>query len=847
MKNTEAYQERFLNRPRIDALFSRYADAPIIQVVAEGGYGKTLAVHAYLQQSGDAAIWVDLTESDNNPAHLWSNISYALSLVNPQLAMKILEMEFPEDELRMQRLIQAIESLRERNRLVAVFDDFHLIQNPIILRFLENSHQFLPSICRILIRRPNPNGSDCLLSSEYVQMISQNDLLFSLEETKCFFAMKGVDLPIRAIQAIQEATDGWPLALNVLVFSMYRKAIGLDFALNLMKENLFPVISQAIFEQLSIEMQHIMIRLSLVSDLPQNFYLTLDWAKPLVHHPQFVSFAWINAVTGQFQIHPLFGVFLKTLWESLTEEDVHTTYRQAAHWCSQNGFFFEAMRYYVKLADCGSIVNLLQRKDDLLVKHFHYYIDLIETLVLPEDTIDPNELLLRDCLLPGMMMSVGRWTDAQRHVERVIARWEGVEHPLQAITLHLAYNIRGFTIAFSGLKADWSLISQSFERSYEHFSAIKPPFVANKKNDFEIALPPFACAVPLDTERAELDNYLARLQSISYLAEMGYDRIAGYEHLAACEVAFYANQLEEAKRQGDLVMIKVSGSMHSEIEALCMYYLVRIAFMEGDKKNVLAMVQKIQHRVEQTDAFNRSLQDEFTLGWIFAQAGIPQKIPPWLITKYNQGLPGSIWAARESLIRAKCFLSVGEYQDALFCLRLPAGVKLPQKFLFGELGRCIMNGVALFKLGDPAGAKKEMDAAWKYSNKGEFETLFLEYGTNMRDVAAAALEDPDCPAPYAFLKSIMSRVRVYAKRTAVIGDALRRQYGIEKEIMISARERQILNDLYYGLSRTEIAETRYLSINTVKTNIQSLYNKLDANNIADALRIGIQRGLIAVE
>ena len=55
---------------------------------------------------------------------------------------------------------------------------------------------------------------------------------------------------------------------------------------------------------------------------------------------------------------------------------------------------------------------------------------------------------------------------------------------------------------------------------------------------------------------------------------------------------------------------------------------------------------------------------------------------------------------------------------------------------------------------------------------------------------------------------------------------------------------EVLNDMYKGLSREEIAENRYLSINTVKKIIQSIFIKLDANNTASAIRIAVKRKIL---
>lgn len=55
---------------------------------------------------------------------------------------------------------------------------------------------------------------------------------------------------------------------------------------------------------------------------------------------------------------------------------------------------------------------------------------------------------------------------------------------------------------------------------------------------------------------------------------------------------------------------------------------------------------------------------------------------------------------------------------------------------------------------------------------------------------------------------------------------------------------ELLADLCHGLSRNEIAATRYLSINTVKTTLNMIYSKLGAGNNVDAVKIAIEKKLV---
>jgi len=64
------------------------------------------------------------------------------------------------------------------------------------------------------------------------------------------------------------------------------------------------------------------------------------------------------------------------------------------------------------------------------------------------------------------------------------------------------------------------------------------------------------------------------------------------------------------------------------------------------------------------------------------------------------------------------------------------------------------------------------------------------------------------------------------------------------DIIITPRESEILNDLSHGLSRTEIAASRNLSINTVKMLVNSIYMKLGTESLADAIRIATERKIL---
>jgi DNA-binding NarL/FixJ family response regulator len=64
--------------------------------------------------------------------------------------------------------------------------------------------------------------------------------------------------------------------------------------------------------------------------------------------------------------------------------------------------------------------------------------------------------------------------------------------------------------------------------------------------------------------------------------------------------------------------------------------------------------------------------------------------------------------------------------------------------------------------------------------------------------------------------------------------------------VLSPRETEVLNMLADGLGNKEIAWRLHISEHTVKFHIGSIFNKLNASSRAEAVVIGIRRGLIAL-
>ena len=135
--------------------------------------------------------------------------------------------------------------------------------------------------------------------------------------------------------------------------------------------------------------------------------------------------------------------------------------------------------------------------------------------------------------------------------------------------------------------------------------------------------------------------------------------------------------------------------------------------------------------------------------------------------------------------------------------------------------------------------------AYKDALSNKIVMPFIEMGKDMRTLTSAFLKTAEGNAiPQSWLEDINRKSASYAKRRAHFITEYMQVNRITDNPAITPRETDILGDLSHGLSRTEIASSRSLSINTVKMVVNSLYYKLGAENLADVIRIAAKRKMI---
>src|SRR4051812_38240989 len=127
-------------RSRLSRALDSGANASLTLVVAPAGYGKTVAVEAWLAERGHAAAGGGAGARDDDPVRLWSSVATVVERVRPGAGGDALT------QLRQPAapVLQAIETLAsglaaDERPIVIVVDDVQCIRDARCLTSLDNA------------------------------------------------------------------------------------------------------------------------------------------------------------------------------------------------------------------------------------------------------------------------------------------------------------------------------------------------------------------------------------------------------------------------------------------------------------------------------------------------------------------------------------------------------------------------------------------------------------------------------------------------------------------------------------------------------------------------------------
>ncbi|MDR1708924.1 MAG: LuxR C-terminal-related transcriptional regulator [Candidatus Accumulibacter sp.] len=833
-----------LNRPRVAGLLEEAMRRPVVSVCAGAGYGKTQAVYDLLQKQGTKTIWVQVSESDNMSSRFWENFTRTIFLLNPAVARRLVRIGFPRTDVDYERYLRIRQEAGAfSTKRVVVFDDFHLLQDKDVLRFMEKSlNAPLPNVTTVLISRAEPRINLInLVSKGLVVLITENELRFTESETAEFLKLAGLNVSSQERANICADTGGWAFALNLIALSLQKNPAHESYARAAMKLNVFRLLESEVFLVVSERLRRFLIRLSLIDHLAADLLHQLAEDPALLEEMQEISaYVRYDANIDAYLIHHLFIDYLRQKQDLLTPKEKRETWLKAGEWCQRNDFKIDAISYFDKARAYGPLLSVVY--DDLPQ---HPPPATARFVLKIFDEAPPGEIG-RIPTFPVMrlrqLLSLRRLDEAFDYARAQAEKYEArPESPFNNRVLAGCYIGMGYARLMTARTTDEYDFDRYFARANEYYS--RSPFpVSGPTTNQSVG----AWISEVGTARpGAMEEFIGALsRAVPHAAHMLGGCFSGLDDLARAELFFYRNELRQAEKYVLQALRSARENRQYDIQNRAFFYLLRIGFAQGDYPRIKSTIEELKTLLDEPNYPYRYVAHDIVMAFCHLRLGQPQMVADWIKGNFEQDAISSYMADFGNRIRARYFYRTGRHHElqAFFTRQ-----GTPQRVLFSRIDGKALEAVCRYQIKDREGALESLREGWEMSVSNDIVMSFVQHGKDMRTLTSVALRDRRNAIPREWLERLNRQSATYAKRIQIAIAAYRKDHDLDGAPALSKRESQILADLYSGLSRSEICVSRNLSINTVKFVVNTLYTKLGADNVADAIRIAAEKKLIDPE
>ena len=830
----------YLERKRINSLFEKATQSPIVSVVAGTGYGKTCAVYAFSKSINIHTAWIQVSDLDNLGEHFWENFVSAVSIINRDIAEKLRQIGFPATEQQFERFVAIPrEHVIPNKKYLFVYDDIHLITNRSVLRFLEHSMAALfPNYCSVLISRTESAlNISKLVSKKLLARITEDDLRFNRDELVSYFRLHNIVLEPRRASAIYHDTEGWAFAVHLAFLTLRNSAGTSVYIPQALRSNTFKLIDTEIMSGVSLELRRFLIKLSLVENLNSGLLREIAQDPSLIKEMENIaSFIRFDSYLNSYRIHNFFLEYLKGLQDELSLEEKKEVWTKAALWCDSNNLKIDAIIYHEKTGDYKGLFKIANSLPMFMpAQTASFLFDITNRMPKSIYRECPEIIIIRNRILNCLGLFEQNRTETLEILPDFMALDESPEKHRLLRALYLNLGFAGYTQSVISGQYDFiEFFREAVAESRQTDAVIKPPINV-------IAMSSYACRVMAPAAAEDIKKYTDMIGEITpHLAEAMGGCLSGMHELARGEFAFFRGELPEAEKLLSESIVKAREKQQYEIENRALFYLLRIHLSRGEARKIENVLRHLRSQLEKPFYLNRYFYNDIVSGWYHIQTGQKDKAASWLKSSYEESDLNARVQGLERLVKAKYCFAEKCYPAAIAVMKSRGDA---ENLLMGDIEMKALEAACRYRLHDKEGAFKALQDAYNMASPAGLFMPFVELGKDMRSLAEAALNAETTALPAHWLEETRRKAMIYAKKLFPQAKQTRIAPGHRKELL-SRREKAVLIGLSQGLTREEIAGAASISPNTVKSAVRSIYNKLAALNKADAVRIATERGIL---
>jgi LuxR family maltose regulon positive regulatory protein len=339
------------------ALFERLDQAGrITQVSAPAGSGKTVLLRSWIKDSGLAqhAAQVTVQSDEREPQQFWVSVTNALRATAPgaELVRPLTAAPKIDGWAVVERLLEDLSGLCEK--LWLVIDDLHELASPDALGQLELLVMRAPEELRIVLlsRRDTRLRLHRLRLEGEMTEVRAADLRFTLEDARHLFEAAGVRLSESALALLYDRTEGWAAGLRLAALSLTGHPDPERFAREFCgsERSVADYLLVEVLERQPAEVRRLLLRTSVLERVNGTLADLLtggSGGERILQDLEKAGAFVVSIDTRQswFRYHPLFAELLQRELRYTEPDQPVVLHAAAAHWHAEHGDPVEAVRH----------------------------------------------------------------------------------------------------------------------------------------------------------------------------------------------------------------------------------------------------------------------------------------------------------------------------------------------------------------------------------------------------------------------------------------------------------------------------------------------------------------------
>lgn len=880
-------QSRCIVRDRLlGTLINKESSVKVILVQAPAGYGKSILLTQYWQyclQKESQTLWLTVDNGDNDIERLVRHL-YASWDTSPSL-------QSDSHTINYQGFLERLSSCTQPLRIF--FDNFETIHSPIVLQYIQQIIEYLPSNSEVIIgSRQIPNLElGRIRSYGHLLEITQKDLLFSFIETNHLLEkISGLVFRDQTIQVLLDRTEGWITAIQlaVLALSKHQDAELFFSTFSGSHTEIAQYLAEDILNKLSDTHRNFLLKTSILSELNVSLcnYVTQNTdseAQLKILAQKNLFLVPTDNSHSQYRYHNLFSSYLLNRLKAVNPELYLVLNHRAANWYLRQNRPVMAIEHLLNDPDQQPAISLLNKYAMGLLIEGRF-----RRLLRWFDKLSPSSFQQH----PSLQLAYGwvlvlnrRHSEAQKVIDNFL------NNTLQTPTDNLHEQI--LTLQCLQLSMT-DQIAASYEQTKTLLSTISINQQPSQSLIYGVLISIMAyCLIvegKYDGARQIMNNALHQnlklqntfIRSLCDALEGWIDLIQGKMHQAELRLQRSYKQVwikgEKSIPGGkavigipyaELLYEKNELSQAQYILGECLPYVrengtvdsLILAYLLLSKISRYNIDDNVDDDMTRAHLYLQELEDigiETGLKRVIMSVKLEQSRIHWLSDNLvaaklalaqvkEMHIPNNVtnfaWPAHDiesqDVMHWRLLISDGQVKQAETELKRALKTAQADGRLRRALKIQILLSSALFALNKTNPAMRVLTDALSFASQQGFVRIFLDEGSSIDGLITLWLQkNSDKIDDLSICRKFLSQLSDF-------------QFTIDTKNIsqpvqaLTKRELQTLELLAKGMRNREIAETLFISETTTKTHLRSIYSKLDANSRTETVAIARDLGLIS--